>query len=216
MKYRIDREAYRFDAVLGGLALVFAVLALVLCSWLWVFTGVFLALLLGVTAFLRESNRDVAFTSGEIVSPATGKVIVVREEEETEFVGGSAKMVSIFMSVTDEHINYAPVSGKVGFLRHRRGGFHRAYLEDAFELNEAQLIGIEAEGAKVLVKQVAGIIARRIVCRCRPGQVVEAGEKIGLIRFGSRVDLYLPPRSMLTVEPGSKVAGGITVIGRLP
>lgn len=216
MKMRIDREAYRFDAVILAGLVGMGVLGSLVWSGAWYFCLPLLLVLVLVNLFLRETVRDIAFAPGEIVSPASGKVILIGESREPEFLEGPALKLSIFMSVFDQHINYAPVEGKVRYLRYQAGSFHRAYLEEASEANEAQLIGLAGPGGrKVLIRQVAGILARRVVCRVRLGEDMRAGQGLGLIRFGSRVDVYLPPDTVLSVSVGDKVAGGLTVLGRL-
>lgn len=208
MKMTIEREGLKFALPLlaaGVLALFF----------FWPL-GVFLLLLAaGVALFFRETVAGLAFAPGQIVSPASGRVIEVREMEETEFLRGSARRVAIFMSILDEHVNYSPVAGLVAHLRHRPGSFQRAFLDRAGEANEAMEIGLKVEEKAVLMRQIAGIIARRIVCRVRPGQRLSGGQKLGLIRFGSRVDLYLPRESVLRVRAGDRVRGGQTVLGEL-
>jgi len=216
MKMRIDREAYRFDAVILAGIVGMGVLGALVWSGAWYFCLPLLLILVLVNLFLRETVRDIAFAPGEIVSPASGKVILIGESREPEFLEGPALKISIFMSVFDQHINYAPVEGKVQYLRYQAGSFHRAYLEEASEANEAQLIGLAGPGGrKVLIRQVAGILARRVVCRVRLGEDMRSGQGLGLIRFGSRVDVYLPPDAVLSVSVGDKVAGGLTVLGRL-
>jgi len=216
MKMRIDREAYKFDAVILAGIVGMGVLGALVWGGAWYFCLPLALVLVLVNLFLRETVRDIAFAPGEIVSPASGKVILVGESREPEFIGGPALKISIFMSVFDQHINYAPVGGKVQYLRYQEGSFHRAYLDDASESNEAQLIGFAGPGEqKVLIRQVAGILARRIVCRVRLGDSLRPGQGLGLIRFGSRVDIYLPSNTVLSVSMGDKVTGGLTVLGRL-
>lgn len=208
MKMTIEREGLKFALPL----LAAGVFGLFL---FWPL-GIFLLLLgVAVALFFRETVAGISFAPGQIVSPASGRVIEIRETEETEFLRGSARRVAIFMSILDEHVNYSPVAGVVAHLRHRPGSFHRAFLDRAGEANEAVEIGLSMDGKAVLMRQIAGIIARRIVCRVRPGQLLAGGEKLGLIRFGSRVDLYLPREAVLRVRTGEKVRGGQTVLGEL-
>jgi phosphatidylserine decarboxylase len=178
--------------------------------------GVFLLLLAAaVTLFFRETIAEASFSADQIVSPASGRVIDIRETEEKEFLQGPVRRVSIFMSVFDEHVNYAPIAGVVDHLRHRPGNFHRAFLEEAGEANESMDIGLRGEKASALMRQIAGIIARRIVCRARPGERMAGGQKLGLIRFGSRVDLFLPRSAVLRVRAGDRVRGGRTILGEI-
>ncbi len=204
----IEKESFKFIAIL----VILAAISLFVFRPAAVF---FLVLAAGVMLFFRETKRDLTFTEPQIVSPASGKVIDICRVFEPDFLKTEVLKVSIFMSVLDEHINYAPIPGEVAFLSHRAGGFKRAYLGEAAEVNEAQKIGLRNGETACLVKQIAGVIARRIVCRCRLGDRLKAGEKFGMIRFGSRVDLFLPLTAELSLKVGDKVRGGRTVIGEI-
>jgi phosphatidylserine decarboxylase len=125
------------------------------------------------------------------------------------------KQVSIFLSPTDVHVNRLPVSGRVAKVRYHRGRFLPAYREDAGDLNEFTEVWIERDGRMIVVRQVVGILARRIVCRTREGAVVRAGDRFGVMKFGSRMDVFLPATAVITVRIGDKVVGAITVIATL-
>jgi len=143
-------------------------------------------------------------------------VVAVQAVERPELPGGQALMISVFMNVFDVHVNRAPVSGKVVRLAHRPGGFVPADRAEARLANERQEALIQTEaGQLVLVVQVAGLVARRIECRLAPGQWVHRGQRFGMIRFGSRVDLYLPPASRALVRPGDRVKAGVTTLAEL-
>lgn len=205
----IEKDGFKFIGVLLLAGVVF----------LFIFPAVsalLFGLMLALALFFRETKREADFTDQQIVSPASGKLIDIREVFEPEFLKANVRRVSIFMSLFDEHINYAPVNGEVVSLRHRAGGFKKAYLEEASDCNEAQEIGWHFPGGDILMRQIAGVVARRIVCRCRAGDSMRAGEKLGLIRLGSRVELFLPLSTHLRVSPGQKVTGGVTVIGEIP
>ena len=150
-----------------------------------------------------------------IVSPADGKVVDVSEVVEDTFLKGKARKISIFLSLFNVHINYAPVEGTVSFLKYTKGRFKFAFVDKASDLNENNALGIDNGRTKVFVKQIAGMIARRIVCRSRVGDRLACGERFGLIRFGSRVDLYVDPSCRIKVRKGDTVTGGVTVIGEL-
>ena len=206
---RVEKDAFKF---LAGLATVAAVF-LVLNFW----PGALAAALLlaAVALFMRETIREANFSDGQIVSPASGKIIAIEEVLEPEFLREKTRKISIFMSLLDEHVNYAPITGTVAYLRHKRGGFKKAYLEEASAQNECQYIGFQRGDSSLLMKQIAGVVARRIICRCRLQDNLRAGEKLGLIRFGSRVELFLPLRMKIRVKEGDRVKGASTIIGSI-
>ncbi len=166
--------------------------------------------------FFRDPERVIPKGAERIVSPADGKVIEIAEIKNTEFIAGPAHKVAIFLSVWNVHVNRIPVDGKVVYLKYRPGAFKRAYLADASEANEQMAVGIESEKGRFLVKQIAGILARRIVCRLKPEDNVSRGGRFGMIKFGSRTELYLPVSVHLRVSVGDRVKGGETIIGELP
>ena len=128
----------------------------------------------------------------------------------------TVKRVSIFLSIFNVHINRAPVAGKVNYIEYHSGKFHNALEGESSIFNENNLIGMENHYSKICVKQIAGMIARRIVCYCSKGDEINAGDKIGLIKFGSRVEIYMPLETEILVQLGQNVKGGETIIGRLP
>lgn len=179
-----------------------------------VFFGV---LTLFTTFFFRDPERHIAVEPYQVVAPGDGKILSVDTLSNHSFIEGEAIKISIFLSVFDVHINRIPVSGYVSFVSYNPGKFFPAFRDKASEYNEQTEIGIITENnQRVAFKQIAGIIARRIVCRLHKGDMVTAGEKFGMIRFGSRVELFLPQGSEITIKPGDKVKGGMTVVGRLP
>jgi phosphatidylserine decarboxylase len=167
-----------------------------------------------VALFFRDPPRDIPKGEGLIVAPADGAVVQV-----TRYLGQElqepATQISIFLSVLDVHINRAPFPAVVEEVTYRPGTFRIAWQPEASVDNEQNLIALKAPEGRLLVKQIAGLIARRIVCRVVPGQKLEAGERIGMIRFGSRVDLIIPARAELFVKRGDRVKGGTTVMGAL-
>ncbi len=166
--------------------------------------------------FFRDPDRAVPTDRSLVVSPADGKVLSVEEVTETSFMDGPCLRVTIFLNVVNVHVQRVPVSGTVRHYEYRPGKYLVAWEPKASELNEQASIGIETPAGPVLVRQIAGLVARRIVTRPREGDPVERGERYGLIRFGSRVDLFLPLDWEITVEPGDKVAAGSSVVGRVP
>ncbi len=164
--------------------------------------------------FFRNPRRNIPDTCDLIVAPADGKIIEVKEEFEKRYLNERTIKISIFMSIFNVHINRIPYSGKVLSVSYNPGRFISADRDKASLENEqnAVVIGTK-EGKRILFIQIAGLIARRIVCRLNAGNNVERGERFGLIRFGSRVDIFLPPDVELKISKGSKVRGGETVIG---
>lgn len=163
--------------------------------------------------FFRDPERKIVTSPGQIVSPADGKVIAIEEVDERDFFGGRCKRISIFLSIFDVHINRAPIGGTVEMVKYQKGKFGFAHTDSASRHNESNTIGIDGEDIKVVVKQITGAVARRIVCTCRPEQSLAIGERIGLIKFGSRTELYLPLECDIMVSAGQKVKGGISLIG---
>lgn len=167
--------------------------------------------------FFRDPEPRAPADPLAIVSPAHGRVDVVDEITESEFMGGPCRRISIFLSIFDVHVQRAPVSGKIVFLRHTEGQFLSATRSDCGRFNENVLIGIEPAGFpghKLGVRLIAGVIARRIVVWAAAGETVERGERLSLIQFGSRVELYLPAGAALHCQPGQKVRAGETVLAR--
>lgn len=204
----IAREGVPF--ILGGLLAGF--LFLPVSSW---FGGFLLAFGVFCCFFFRDFERNTPAGDRLIVSPADGKVIDISEVQEPSFLGGPALRVSIFMSVFDGHVNRAPVSGKIAYRYYSPGEFHAAFVDKASELNEQLSVGIEYGKQRCLVRQIAGWIARRIVCNAEVGDDVVCGVRYGMIRFGSRVDLFLPPATPLTIRVGDRVRAGETVLGEV-
>jgi phosphatidylserine decarboxylase len=150
-----------------------------------------------------------------VVSPGHGKVDAIDTVNEPEFMGGECQRVSIFLSVIDVHVQCAPVTARVALVKHTPGQYLSALKAESAQFNENVLIGLEAaepRGEKIGVRLIAGVLARRIVPWINQNDIVQRGERISLIQFGSRVDLYLPRRAKIKVKPGDKVAGGETMI----
>ncbi len=169
-----------------------------------------------VIYFFRDPVRISSTDPLVILSAADGKVVGIEEIAEPNYLQKTVKRVSIFLSIFDVHINRAPVEGQIQYVKYQPGKFHNAMEGKSSIFNENNLVGIENHRSKVLVKQIAGMIARRIVCYCSPGDTMKAGQKIGLIKFGSRVEMFLPLDTKVLVKLGDKVKGGETIIGRLP
>ncbi len=169
-----------------------------------------------VVYFFRDPEREIPEGERLILAPADGRIVAVKPFPDWKGAfGESLVRVSIFLSVLDVHVNRAPLKAVVNTVTRTPGRFLAAWGEAASTENEQTLIHFASPDGDVWVKQIAGLIARRIVCRLQPGQKVRAGERIGLIRFGSRVDCILPSTAELTVRRGQLVKGGSTVLGRL-
>jgi len=179
-----------------------------LVSW-WGVAGLGFVLTVGVGLFFRDPERIVPQTPEAIVSPADGRVMeIVTEQAQT-------RRMSIFLSVWDVHINRAPYGGIVQNVVYTPGAFLAAYRQEASLVNEANTVTIAGHGQEFIVKQIAGVLARRIVCRVRPGDTLEKGQRYGLIRFGSRTDILLPATAEIAVQVGDTVRGGETVLAFL-
>jgi phosphatidylserine decarboxylase len=181
----------------------------------WVFAaGVALALLaLFLFSFFRNPERIVPQEAGLIVAPADGRVVVVKNEEDQ---GRSGKRLSIFLAIWNVHVNRAPAAGKITRLDYKPGKFLAAWDENASFQNEQNVFTQATEHGDIVYKQIAGWIARRVVAWKKAGDVVARGERIGLVRFGSRVDLWLPEGAEILVKVGENVKGGSTVLARIP
>ena len=191
-----------------------AVITALLFMFGWKNTGyVALSLSLFVLFFFRDPERAVPEGKGVVVSPADGKVIVIKDIYEPDYLKQDVKQISIFLSVFNVHVNRVPVSGTVETVRYNPGKFLVASVDKASLDNEQTGMVISDGKNKVLVKQIAGLIARRIVCYAKTGDTVTAGERYGLIRFGSRVDIFLPKDTELLVKVGDRIKGSRDVIG---
>jgi phosphatidylserine decarboxylase len=178
----------------------------------WAAAGVFAMPALAFLGFFRDPERRPPNVPGAVLAPADGKVMEVVPTEDTWV--GPAVRVSIFLSPLDVHINRAPVAGLVAAVDYASGKFRAAYKPEASEVNERCTVAIEGS-TRVAVRQIAGVLARRIVCRVRTGDKLEAGERYGLIRFGSRTDLFVPSATELRVRVGDHVTGGESIMGVL-
>ena len=205
---KIDRAGYPFIA--AALVPAIGLLATRRRAWALPFAalGGFFAY------FFRDPDRQVPQEADAVVSPADGRVMIAGPTDKRWAPPGEWKQVTIFLSPMDVHMNRSPVEGRITRIEYRPGTFLPAYKESAND-NELNELWIDSGGRTVVVRQVVGILARRIVCRVREGQTVERGQRIGLMKFGSRMDVFLPQTSTLTVSVGQRVIGGETVLARL-
>jgi phosphatidylserine decarboxylase len=213
---RFAREGRPF--IVGSAILVLiALLLTIYVSGAWgVAALVLLVIALWVAYFFRDPERTGDRGEHLVVAPADGKVVLITDIDEPTFLGARAKRVSIFMNVFSVHVNRYPVSGVVRHVKYMPGKFLNAVSEASSAENEQSSIGIDTGRHKVLMRQIAGLIARRIVTYSREGEQVTQGERMGLIRFGSRVDVYVPAGSTLRAKLGDQTSAGTTVIAELP
>ncbi len=210
-KFPIAKEGMIFILPLGVLSFLLWVFRLPVLAGFCTFLALF------VIYFFRDPERGVPPGEKAILSPADGKVIQVQPCLEERFLQGPAIKVSVFMSLFNVHVNRSPLSGRIVDSSYSSGKFLRADLDRASAANEQNALLVEtAEGTRLLVVQIAGLIARRIVCWVKKGDSVVRGQRFGLIRFGSRLDIYLPRDTQLQVRVGQKALAGQTILGHLP
>lgn len=206
----IVREGFPFVAGMGGVAVLAGIL-----GWL-VPASVFGGLALFTAWFFRNPPRVVPYLPGGVVAPGDGRILAIEEEEEPRYLKDRAIRISIFLNIFDVHVNRIPCEGTIERVVYQPGRFVGANRPEATLHNEQNALMIRtASGRKVLCVQVAGLIARRIVCWAGPGEAVACGERYGLIRFGSRMDMFVPVGTELRVSVGERVKGGETILGRL-
>ncbi|NOZ25971.1 MAG: phosphatidylserine decarboxylase family protein [Nitrospirae bacterium] len=203
---KIAPEGWPFVAVAAVLTLI---VYMIWKPWTAVLPFV---LFLFMLFFFRDPDRIIPDGKDIFVSPADGKVILVRDTTEEEYIRGRVKQISIFMSPFNVHVNRAPCDGRVEVVRHTPGGFSAAYTDEASLSNENIAMLLDTKYGKVLVRQVAGLIARRAVCRVAPGESLKRGQRYGIIKFSSRVDLYLPDDVRIQVKVGQRVRAGETIV----
>lgn len=207
---KVAREGFAFAA---GPAVVSLLLLLAGQVAIGITVG---AIALAVLLFFRDPHRVASVQEGDLLSPADGRIVAVDTDEEKRFLGSQAIRISVFMNVFNVHINRIPADGTVLSVRHVPGGFAMAHLDDAGVINERTEIHMQdPKGRQSLMVQVAGLVARRIICRLNAGDEVKRGNRFGLICFGSRVDLYLPEEAVPAVKVGDKVTAGKTVLARM-
>jgi len=205
----IDRAGAPF---IGG-AIVLAAIAAVVVGWWWAVPFVGLAAFMAF--FFRDPDRAIAADARVVLSPADGRVMVAGTPTGS-FDPGAWQQVTIFLSPMDVHVNRMPVAGRVTSVKYHPGKFLPAYKREAGDLNEHTEVTLDHGGQTIVVRQIVGILARRIVCRVREGDQVGAGARFGVMKFGSRMDVFVPQGSTLRVQVGDRVSAGVTVIAVLP
>lgn len=199
------RDGYKFVLPVLGAGMVAAVMG-------WRITAaVLLVICAAIALFFRDPERVPPSEPGVVVSPADGRIMEITEEA---FGGRPGRRISVFLSIFDVHVNRSPVAGRFLKVEYRPGRFYNAMRSRASVENEQNIIHLQSEHGEMIFKQIAGAIARRVVCWKAPGDSVKLGERIGLIRFGSRMDVWLPDGAEIVVRPGQHVAGGVSVLAR--
>ncbi len=206
---RIDPAGWPFIGGAAALAIIAAFLvsnplglALLILSLLFLF-------------FFRDPDRAVTEAPRAVLSPADGRVVVAGTSTSQDFAPAEWQQISIFLSPMDVHVNRMPVAGRVTKVRYHPGRFLPAYRPDAGDLNEYTEVWIDHAGQAIVVRQIVGILARRIVCRTKEGAQVAAGERFGVMKFGSRMDVFVPVGARIAVTVGDRVVGAVTVIAEL-
>lgn len=211
------REGLLFIAIAAVIAAGAFGFAISRRSWgLWLAALVLLLLALWVAYFFRDPERVGERGPSLVVSPADGKLIMITEVDEPGFIKGRAIRLSIFMNVFNVHVNRYPVDGVVKYVHYNKGKFFNAAAEKSSLENEQMSVGVDTGRYQILVRQIAGLIARRIVTYSRLGEKVKQGERMGIIRFGSRVDVFIPPGSTIKAKLGDATVAGVTVLADLP
>jgi phosphatidylserine decarboxylase len=211
------REGLLFIAIAALVSIGGFVFAISRRSWgLWLAAFVLLLLALWVAYFFRDPERTGERGPALVISPADGKLIMITEVDEPAFIQGRAIRLSIFMNVFNVHVNRYPVDGIVKYVHYNKGKFFNAASDKSSLENEQMSVGIDAGRHRVLVRQIAGLIARRIVTYSKLDEKVRQGDRMGIIRFGSRVDVFLPIGSKVRAKLGDVTTAGVTVLGELP
>ncbi|MCK5594580.1 phosphatidylserine decarboxylase family protein [bacterium] len=208
MKFRIAKE--------GLPIIVFFLLVTILSVFFHISVSIASLILLGFCVFFfRDPERKIIKGENIVLAPADGKVVAVQQIQDSRISNEPINRISIFLSVFDVHINRAPIDGEVLFLEYSKGKFLDARNPEASEVNENNFMVLSHNGIKIAIRQVAGKIARRVVCKCKKGDNLKIGERIGMIKFGSRTDLFLPMNIKISAKIGDIVKAGITIMGEI-
>lgn len=194
------------------------IILIIIINAMWLYSAAVLitALELLIISFFRDPERVTPADAGAVISPADGKIILIQSLPDDDFIKEPSVQISIFMSVFNVHVNRIPLSGTVKLLQYKKGRFLSADKDRAPAENEQMIIGIDHQGFRMKFKQIAGLIARRVICYLNENQEVTAGHRFGMIKFGSRLDVIVPQRSFeLNIKPGDKVRAGSTILGKI-
>lgn len=211
------REGWPFIGIGVAAVVISFIAALHYRSWpLWLLAILITVVALWCAYFFRDPERTGPRGANLIVAPADGKVLMITDVDEPLFIGGRATRISIFMNVFNVHVNRYPVDGRVDFVHYNKGKFLNAAAEKSSLENEQMSVGItEPSGVKILTRQIAGLIARRIVTYSKIGDAAHQGDRFGIIRFGSRVDVFIPTTSIVNAKLGDMTTAGTTVLAEL-
>ncbi|MBN1521690.1 MAG: phosphatidylserine decarboxylase family protein [Candidatus Aureabacteria bacterium] len=209
----------RYNIAREGMGFVLALIAFYILSfhmnWLQPSLAV-LVILLFVSYFFRDPEIRISFKNESVISPGEGRVVRIDTREEDEFLRKKMTCISVFLSIFDVHVNYIPYDAVVEDLSYRKGKFINAMKDESSHANERMSLLLSTEKGKIVVRQIAGLIARRVVCHAKKGARLKKGERYGIIKFGSRVDVFLPESFKVTVKVGDSVLAGITEIAQAP
>jgi len=207
MKFKIAKD--------GLPIIVFFVLLTIVSAFIHISISIiFLILLSFCIFFFRDPEREITEGENIVLAPADGKVVAIEQIQDSKISDEPVCRISIFLSIFDVHINRAPVDGEIVYLEYSRGRFLDARNPKASEVNENNFMVLSHKGTKIALRQIAGKIARRVVCKCNKGDKLKIGERIGMIRFGSRTDLFLPVNTEINTKIGDMVKAGITIMGK--
>jgi len=208
MKFRIAKD--------GISIIAFFILIAIFSAFFHIYISIiFLILFSFCVFFFRDPEREITKGENIVLAPADGKVVAIDQIQDSRISDEPVNRLSIFLSIFDTHINRAPVDGEVIYLEYSKGRFLDARNSKASEVNENNFMVLLHKGTKIALRQIAGKIARRVVCKCNKGDKLKIGERIGMIRFGSRTDLFLPMNAEINAKIGDIVKAGITIIGKL-
>lgn len=207
---KFAKEGY---SLIGFFAVITAAALFLLPTWIAFFP---LILTLFMAYFFRDPDRKVPEDEGLFVAPADGKILVLQTVRESQFINGETLQLSIFMSPLNVHVNRAPCDGVVDNVVHTSGKFLSAFKPEASMQNENIAMTMKTKYGLILIRQIAGFIARRAVCRVAQGDVLKSGDRFGVIKFSSRVDIFLPAHTVPKVRLGDKVTAGETILGYIP
>ena len=211
---RMAPEGWPFIAIGWGLLALLVIAALRWSGWWWVPAGALAVVAVWLLVFFRDPTRTGPRGDALVIAPADGKIVSIADVNEPKYLQAPARRISIFMSVFDVHVNRYPVSGRVELVKYHPGKFLHAAEEKASLDNEQSSVGVRGSRGRLLVRQIAGLIARRIVTDSKLGDSVSQASRLGMIRFGSRVDVFIPAadRPTVRVQIGDRVAAGSTVL----
>jgi|SRR5699024_577056 len=211
------REGYTSIIITLVFALIVGIGASYIGHWVrYVIYGALIVLAGLILYFFRDPDREITPGDGYVLSPADGKVVLIKEVEEEHYIQGPALQISIFLSLLDVHVNRLPISGKLEYLEYHPGDYLMAWDEQASELNERADFGIRnPKGGKVFFRQITGFLARRIVYHIKEGDELTAGQRFGMMKFGSRMDILVPAGTQINVSEGDKAWAGQTILATI-